>query len=277
VKTSFTIGSRRRDWSDPIRNWIFSVTVTCISRILLAYDRIHGRVRIGAIVETPEVSIRRVSIPSAGNLLDGVLVQPVSPPQRAALLICHGIGEIVEHWTSVQRLLAAYGIASLVFDYAGYGRSSGAVTAGQCEQNAISAFRHLQDSIPALPVSVLGFSMGSGVAAAILDRVLVHRLVLGASFPSFQQAARAVGWPDLLAFLVPDIWRTNDSLPKCGVPALLVHGEQDELFPSQMARDLKSVCGEAVELIVISGLSHGEPFYHPHASYWGPVADFLLR
>ena len=177
----------------------------------------------------------------------------------------------------MQRLLAAYGIASLVFDYAGYGRSSGAVSSGQCEQDAISAFRYLQDSIPSLPVSVLGFSMGSGVAAAILDSVALHRLVLGASFPSFQQAARAVGWPDFLAFAVPDIWRTKDSLPKCGVPTLLLHGEQDELFPSQMARDLKSVCGEGVELIVISGLSHGEPFYHPRPSYWGPVADFLLH
>ena len=118
--------------------------------------------------------------------------------------------------------------------------------------------------------------MGSGIAAAILGRATPSHLVLCASFPSFKEAARGVRWPEILAFLVPDIWRTKDALSKCSLPVLLVHGEKDQLFPSQMAVDLKSSCGAQAKLIVVPELTHGEPFYHPQPSYWGPVAEFLL-
>ena len=47
-------------------------------------------------------------------MLDAVLVTPDANGARASLLICHGIGETVEHWLAVQQLLAANGVASLV-------------------------------------------------------------------------------------------------------------------------------------------------------------------
>ena len=75
-------------------------------------------------------------------------------PQRhrkAALLICHGIGEIVEYWFPVQQLLAANGVASLVFDYSGYGRSSGSIDWSQCELDAIDAFEYLKSIAPSTP------------------------------------------------------------------------------------------------------------------------------
>ncbi len=118
--------------------------------------------------------------------------------------------------------------------------------------------------------------MGSGIAAAILGRATPRHLVLCASFPSFKEAARGVRWPEILAFLVPDIWRTKDALSKCGLPVLLVHGEKDQLFPSQMAMDLQSSCGAQAKLIVVPELAHGDPFYYPQPTYWGPVAEFLL-
>jgi pimeloyl-ACP methyl ester carboxylesterase len=270
----------------PIRTSIFTLVVTCISRVLLAADRILGRVRSCAAlepseVETSEVSLRRVSIPSHGNSLDAILVGPAAAPERASLLICHGIGEIVEHWTAAQRLLACRGVASLVFDYSGYGRSSGFVNADQCERDAIAAFQFLQALDPPRPVSVLGFSMGSGVAAAILDRVPAHRLVLCAAFTSFQDAATQVGWPRALAFLVPDIWRTKDALANlraaARLPILLVHGAKDQLFPPRMALELKRGCGPQAEVVVVPELTHGAPFYHPDPAYWAAIADFLSQ
>ncbi len=243
---------------------------------MLAWDRVFGRVHTGRIVETPGTSIQRMFIPSGKNLLDAVVVRPVLRPEHAVLLICHGIGEVVEHWTAAQRLLAAYGVSALVFDYSGYGGSSGFISAARCEQDAICAFQYLQSLVPSLPISILGFSMGSGIAAAILEKTTARRLVLCAAFPSFKEAALGVRWPRSLAFLVPDIWRTKDALSKCSLPVLLVHGEKDQLFPSHMAVDLKSSCGAQTKLIVVPELTHGDPFYHPQPSYWGPVAEFLL-
>jgi uncharacterized protein len=260
-----------------IANWLFSVTTACISQITVARDQARGRIRIGAGTERAGTSIERVSIATGGNALDAVLVRPASPPSRAAVLICHGIGEIVEHWTTAQQLLAASGVTSLVFDYRGYGRSRGWASPGQCARNAVSAFEYLQGRMPSVPISVLGFSMGSGIAAAILHQVPVYRLVLCAAFTSFKAAAFSAGVPIWLSGLVPDIWHTQQNLLGCSVPALLIHGENDRLIPMQMALDLAaSSCTPSAELVVVANVGHNDPFYHPQSRYWGLIAEFLL-
>jgi alpha-beta hydrolase superfamily lysophospholipase len=253
----------------------FTVALTLISRILLARDRILGRVASGSSDSSSGCLITRTAIRNGDSTLDGVLALPLSQPPRGAVLICHGIGEVVEHWLGVQRMLADCGIASLVFDYSGYGRSSGRIGSLQCERDAVAAFRHLQDAVPSLPVSLLGFSLGSGIAAAILSQIPAHRLVLCASFPSFRAACSSAGFPRGLAFLAPPIWNTQEVLRTCAVPALIVHGKADRLFPAQMARDLQAASGPSCELVIVPELGHDDPYYHPERSYWSSIASFL--
>ena len=52
---------------------------------------------------------------------------------------------------------------------------------------------------PGAPIAVLGFSLGSGIAAAVMRRVRASRLVLCAGFTSFRAAAHSVGIPVGLA------------------------------------------------------------------------------
>lgn len=217
----------------------------------------------------------RHRIPGAGSLLDAVFVQPSHAPARAALLICHGIGETVHRWLPVQQLLAESGVASLVFDYSGYGRSSGAADWSRFEQDAVDAFAYLERLAPGMPVSILGYSMGSGIAAAVVHRINPHRLVLGAAFTTFREAARCAGIPAALSPHVPPIWRTREALRDCQAPVLIVHGERDGLFPVQMARDLASVCPPTAELIVVPGIGHNQPFRRPTLDYWGLILAHL--
>jgi uncharacterized protein len=251
----------------PFHRQSFTVAVTCISRLAALADRILGR--IGQTQCDDLSSTSRHAIPSGSNLLDAAYVEPVAAPPRAVVLICHGIAETVDRWLPVQQLLASHGVASMVFDYSGFGKSTGHVDWRQCEIDAISAFRALQQLAPAQPVSLLGFSLGSGIAAAVVNRVDAHRLILCAAFTSFRAGARAVGLPALLNSWAPPIWSAEHSLQDCRVPVLVVHGERDRLFPVQMARDLASQCGTNVELIILPNVTHTEPFYSPRLSYWG--------
>ena len=109
-------------------------------------------------------------IHSRKSHLAAVFVTPKADAVKASVLICHGIGETVDHWLGVQQLLAASGVASLVFDYSGFGRSSGFFHAERCVHDAVTAFTFLKRLTGPLPVSVLGFSLGSGIAAAMISR-----------------------------------------------------------------------------------------------------------
>jgi pimeloyl-ACP methyl ester carboxylesterase len=253
----------------------FTITLLCASRLVNLRDALLGRIPARP-EEAPDVSASRHSILSGNSLLDAVYVEPVAHPARASVLICHGIGEIVPQWFPIQRILAEAGVSSLVFDYSGYGRSTGHIHWSQLEQDAISAFQLLELLAPPGPISLLGFSLGTGIVPAIVSRVNADRLVLCAGFTSFRAAARALGVPAFLTPLVPPIWNAEDSLPNCKLPVLVVHSTDDWLFPAQMAHDVVSLCGGNARLLLMPGLGHNEPFYKPNVSFWGPICSFLL-
>jgi len=228
----------------------------------------------------PECSAVRVTpktIQSGKNRLDAVYVEPASGPPRSAVLICHGIGEVVAQWFPIQRMLAESGIASLAFDYSGYGRSTGFVDWLQCEQDAVAAFQVLRELSRGIPTSLLGFSLGTGVAPAILNRVSPDCLVLCAGYTSFRNAARAAWIPRLFSPLVPPIWSAEEALRNCSLPILVVQGEHDRLFGLQMAHDLVACSGGRADLLVLPARSHNAAFYNPTPEYWGPIIQWVLE
>jgi len=192
--------------SGSIDNLAFTAAVTVASRSFIFRDRFLGRVKRAPLEDSACLELSRHKIASGQQVLDAVFVNPVGEPPRAAVLLCHGIGETVDHWLGVQKLLAAQGVASLVFDYSGYGRSTGRIQWTQCEQDAIEAFGALKLLLPDTHVSMLGFSLGSGIAAAVLDEISPEKLILCSSFASFQAAACCAGLPGWLSFLAPPIW-----------------------------------------------------------------------
>ena len=257
------------------RQFIFDISIHFIGRALLIRDLVLGRVKRNWNVDSSEQCVSRSVIQSGRDTLDAVLVRP-SGKTQAAVLICHGIGETVQHWFRVQQLLAAKGIASLVFDYSGYGRSSGRFSVVQSERDAESAFHSLQKLVGPIPISLLGFSLGSGIATAILSKVPANGLLLCAAFTSLRSAVCSVGVPRFLQGVVPNIWRAEDVLPTCKVPVLIVHGEKDRLFPPGMAAELKTLCGPRSEIKIVPNLSHNEPSYRPDMAYWGLIVSPLL-
>jgi uncharacterized protein len=249
----------------------FTIALTGISRACLARDWLLGR--LPALRDDDRDGLSRHRIASGRNVLDAVFVRPTRQPARAALLICHGIAETVRHWVPVQQLLAERGAASLVFDYSGYGRSTGRIEAAQCEQDAIAAYQHLRGLAAADSAAVLGFSLGSGIAAAVTSRIHPARLVLCAGFTSFRAAAHSIGVPATLGPFIPPLWHVEEALRGCSLPILVVHGERDRLFPVRMGSELAACCG--AEERIVPEISHTEPYIRPRKEYWYPIVDWI--
>lgn len=261
-----------------IQKTVFTIAVTCIGRATLARDFLLGRLHaIRRQARAGRHPVSRQFISSNDRLLDCAYVRPADEPPKTVLLICHGIGETVEYWIPVQQLLAEHQVASLVFDYSGYGRSQGPADWNHFQQDAIAAFEHLKGIHPAMLVSLLGFSMGSGVATAVLDRAQPDRLVLCAAFTSFREAACSLGVPRGCAVVLPAIWSGEAALRRFGRPVLIVHGERDRKFPLTMAKQLAAWCEGRADLVVIPGHTHNQPFYRPQWTYWGEIVKWLVE
>jgi hypothetical protein len=260
----------------PVQRFLFTATLACASRLVQLRDRMLGRVP-HARPECTGIAATQHSIRSAKNLIDAVYVQPAQREAQAAVLICHGIGEIVPQWFPIQRIFAENGVASLVFDYSGYGRSTGHADWIQCEHDAVCAFNLLKQLAPKLLTAILGFSLGTGIAPAILDRVETDRLVLCAGYSSFRKAARAAWVPGFLSPFVPPIWAAENNLRNCTLPILIVQGDHDRLFRLPMAHDLVACSNGRADLLILPARSHNEPFYNPQLHYWGPIISWLLQ
>ena len=91
---------------------VLNFGITLISRVLMLRDRLLGRVASPLPMDAA-ISVSRHTIPSGRNRIDAVFVTPDAKNLKANLLLCHGIGETVEHWFIVQQLLASCGVATL--------------------------------------------------------------------------------------------------------------------------------------------------------------------
>jgi hypothetical protein len=259
------------------RGWrlqFFSVAITLVSRVIRVHDALLGRTRSLAKTDSRE----EFFFASGERRLAGVWV--AGDERAPVVLLCHGIGEAAGLWSAVQAFLARRGVGSMFFNYSGYGMSSGSVRAEHCDQDLVAAYAELRRRVgPGARVFVLGFSLGSGIAASGVGALVPQPagLVLCESYTSFREAVCATGAPRWLARGFPDVWDTVASAPTLRLPVLVVHSDRDRLFPVEMARRIAQACGARGELVVVSGLSHNEPYLRPTEAYWGPVLQWMGR
>lgn len=252
-----------------MRDGILSMILTFASRALLRRDRENGTMT--KVQRAFAFENQRLVIKSGERDLSAVYVS--AGGDAPVFLICHGIGERVEYWGRVQSLLSEMGVASLVFDYSGYGESSGGVSAAHCEEDAIAAYQELVRR-GHQSVFLLGFSLGTGVVGAVADRLALSGVILCEGFSSVREAGMALGFPQWLTHVIPDVWPTVQRVCDWELPVLVVHSDKDELFPVSMAKRVADACGDRGRLMVIEGVSHNEPLFQPTETYWKPVAEW---
>ena len=134
------------------------------------------------------------------------------------------------------------GVSSLVFNYSGYGASSGTFSTAHCEEDAIAAYRELVAGVTRR-LFCSGFLLGVELAARWPRVSMCDGLVLCEGFSTFREAGMAMGFPRWLTRVVPDVWDTVHRVRELEMPVLVVHSDKDGLFPVSMAKRVAEACG----------------------------------
>ena len=197
----------------------------------------------------------------------------------AWIVILPGIGDRMEYWRGVQAWLRARGVGSVVFHYSGYPGSGGKTTPEALEADGRAVYHWLRERVNE-PLYLLGFSLGSGVAAAIAGdlRPAPAGLILCSGYTSLRAAARRVVRAKGLERLLPDIWNSVDALKRLApdrleMRVLVVHSAGDWLFPMAMAEEL----ARGRELCRLDGWSHNAAHAQVPEEYWEAVRAFIER
>jgi fermentation-respiration switch protein FrsA (DUF1100 family) len=202
---------------------------------------------------------------------------PADSP-RGVLLFCHGnAGNISDRLDSI-RIFNRLGLSLFIFDYRGYGKSSGSPSEQGTYRDAEAAWNYLIQIRQKDPhkIVVFGRSLGGSIAASLSQVHKPQALILESTFISLQEAARD-RLPGLFVKLfVPDQYRTLRYLTRVHCPVLILHSRKDEIIPFRHGEALYATASEPKEFGEIHG-SHNRGFLDSQPLYEDALDSFLSK
>ena len=221
-----------------------------------------------SILEAEDVWI---PVGSAGERLHGWWL--ASPGAEYTLVYFHGAR--VNLSGSVYRLrgFREAGFNVLAVDYRGYGRSSPRLPSeDSVYEDAEAAWRWLDGRVPERGKRILyGHSLGGPVAAEVALRGGgAAMLVLESSFTSVADMTRLGG-------LITQRLDLIDKLRRLDLPVLIVHGDQDNVVPPDMAQRLYEAARGPRRLLLVEGAGHSWVARRAGAEMYEAVRQLAAR
>lgn len=217
------------------------LTLAACTNLMFYPSRVdyQGSARLG--VETEDIYL-----PSNDDVvLHGWRLQALGDT-RGSVVFLHGNGENISSHIGSVYWLSQHGYDVLLFDYRGYGRSTGTAEIHGVIQDAqrMIAYGQEQALSAGYKVTVLGHSMGGSIAiyalAQLPDQSGVNGLITVSAFSDYHLitrdalanhwVTRPLRWP--LSFLVSNRYRPIDFIGKLSpIPVFIMHSQTDDIVP----------------------------------------------
>jgi uncharacterized protein len=213
---------------------------------------------------------------SDGEKLHGWFVEVPQP--RGTVLLFHGNAGNISHRIDYLAMLARLGYSSFIFDYRGYGSSSGAPSENGTYVDADTAWRYLTTTrgIDARRIALLGESLGGAVAAWLACEQSPGALVLASTFTSAVDLG-AEAYPFLPVRLLSRYrYDTRACVARLQVPVLIAHSPQDEIIPYRHGRALFQAAREPKAFLDMRG-GHNQGFLFSDPAWVRALGAFLDR
>ena len=197
-------------------------------------------------------------------------------PARGTLLFCHGNAGNISHRLDSIRLFHELGLSVLIFDYRGYGQSSGKPSEKGTYRDADAAWQYLveQRGIPPQRIILFGRSLGASIAAELASRQAAAGVILESAFTSVPDvAAKFYPW-------LPVRWMsryqydTRKQLAGIHSPVLIVHSRDDEIIPYAHGENLFAAASEPKQFLQLRG-GHNDGFMVSGDGYVRELEVFL--
>ena len=194
---------------------------------------------------------------------------------RPVVLFCHGNGgELTMRAPVAREWQEALGADVLLFDYRGFGRSTGHPTEVGLSRDAHAAYDWLivERGIEPDRILLVGRSLGGAVAIRLASEVDHRALVLQSTFTSLPDVAASVyPWVPVHA-VMRNRWDSAKRIGWRPRPVFVSHGERDEIIPTTLGRRLFELANEPKQWFLEKNRSHNDP---PEPAYYDSVRRFL--
>ncbi|MFN4290394.1 MAG: alpha/beta hydrolase [Permianibacter sp.] len=198
-----------------------------------------------------------------GTRLYGQLLQ--HPQAKQTVLFFGGNNfRIQQHGRTVLEGYSKLGVNLVLVDHRGYGNSEGEPSIETLFSDGLATFDRIRQELPAQPLIVHGFSLGSFIAGHVGKHRPVDALILEGSATNAEDWAAAITpWfakPFITVKIESKLQAINnkDNLTDFRAPLLIVVGENDNQTPPSLSEKLYAEATQARyrELQIVPDLNH---------------------
>jgi pimeloyl-ACP methyl ester carboxylesterase len=224
-----------------------------------------------------------ILIPVAADVHIGACFH-VAGKNAPTILFFHGNGEIVTDYDDLGPLYTRLGINFFVVDYRGYGWSTGTPTVSDMMADShrimdfVTQWCREQEFTGAL--SVMGRSLGSASAIelAAVRSSEVANLIVESGFAGTESLLRVLGVdPAAQGIRMAPELDNREKIRQWTGPALIIHGEQDQLIPFSHGQTLYDACPASEKnFLKIAGAGHNDIFLRGLDPYLSAVKSLVL-
>ena len=259
--------------------WLGAIVLLCYLAVLALLFAMQGRILYPGwsqgvrAIGYDTARFRRVETRTQDGLA-GRLLYAAPAPGRPMILFFHGNGDSAAGGVEAVLPYLAAGFGAAVPEYRGYDGLAGTPSEAGLYRDGRAARAWLaSQGIASGRTVLMGYSLGSGVAAQLAVEERPLALVLIAPFASVAAVTR-MHFPWVPArWLVTQRFATVDKIGRVDCPLLLVHGDADGTIPVANTRLLAAARPEAT-VAVLPGVGH-EIAWSPAAQR--AVAEWLAR
>lgn len=195
---------------------------------------------------------------------------------KHVILFCHGNAGNISHRLESIRIFHSLGLDVIIFDYRGFGKSSGTPDEEGTCLDAETVWNYLINDKGFRPdqIIIFGRSLGSGIASWLAIKHQPAGLILESSFTSL---------PDLGAQIYPFFpvrllsryhYPTIENLRKIYCPVLFIHSKQDEIIPYKLGIENFNKANEPKQFLELHG-SHNDGFLVSGDIYQSGIRKFI--
>lgn len=190
---------------------------------------------------------------------------------RGVFFFLHGNSGNLKKWFVELDAFRAANFDVVMFDYRGFGKSTGAIESEeQLHADVRAVWKHFAPQYEGRRVVISGQSLGTGLAAGLSAELSAaghapDLTLLVSPYSSMRAlAAELYPWVPLQVLRYP--LHTLEHAAKLLGPVMLIHGDKDELIPIRHSEELCSAMGKGKckpQLLRVTGAGHSDVHQFP--------------
>jgi hypothetical protein len=218
-----------------------------------------------------------VNLEVRGHQTHGWFIPAPGHPAGTVLFSHGNAGNIADRLESAD-IFRRMGLNVFVYDYGGYGKSTGRPSERRCYADATAAWEYLTETRGISPerVVLFGRSLGGAVTIDLASRITPAGVIAESTFTSTVDRAREMYPMFPVRWLLRHRFNSLDKMDKITAPLLLIHSREDTTIPFHHGQRLFDRAMGTKTFLEITG-DHNEGFIITGPTYSEGLRTFIMQ